>query len=85
MEMIEVISWLATILIIVSFLIDDIFWLRLMNLVGAWLWFIYAIVTNQPSILVLNLVIVGIQVWKIIGLLKLKKNKGYGIRRFKRL
>ena len=83
--MIEVISWLATILIIVSFLIDDIFWLRLMNLFGASLWFIYSIATNQPSILVLNLVIIGIQLWKIVGLLKINKNKGYGIRRFKRL
>jgi hypothetical protein len=73
MEIMEILGWVATIVIIVSFLIDDMLWLRLMNLIGASLWFIYAIITNQPSILVLNLVIIGIQLWKIIGLLKLNK------------
>jgi len=43
------------------------------------LWFIYAVFTNQPSLLFLNGVLIVIQIWKIIGLVK-QKNKGYGRR-----
>jgi len=38
------------------------------------LWFVYAIFTNQPSLLVLNGVLIVIQIWKILGLIK-NKNK----------
>ena len=79
MDILEIISWIATILIIVSFLIDDIIWLRAISMLGAMLWFIYAVFTNQPSLLFLNGVLIVIQIWKIIGLVK-QKNKGYGRR-----
>jgi len=72
--MLEIISWVATGLIIVSFLIDDILWLRAVSMLGAMLWFVYAVFTNQPSLLVLNGVLIVIQIWKILGLIK-NKNK----------
>jgi hypothetical protein len=71
--MLVVISWIATCFIIVSFLIDDIIWLRAVSMLGAMLWFIYAVFTNQPSLLFLNGVIIVIQIWKILGLMKNKK------------
>ena len=73
-NMLEIISWVATGLIIVSFLIDDILWLRAVSMLGAMLWFVYAVFTNQPSLLVLNGVLIVIQIWKIVGLIK-NKNK----------
>jgi|TARA_B110000305_G_scaffold161872_1_gene179158 hypothetical protein len=72
-NILEVISWIATGFIIVSFLINDILWLRAVSMLGAMLWFIYAVFTNQPSLLFLNGVLIVIQIWKILGLMKNKK------------
>lgn len=72
-NILEVISWIATGVIIVSFLIDNIIWLRAVSMLGAMLWFIYAVFTNQPSLLFLNGVLIVIQIWKILGLMKNKK------------
>ena len=72
-NILEVISWIATGFIIVSFLIDNIIWLRAVSMLGAMLWFIYAVFTNQPSLLFLNGVLIVIQIWKILGLMKNKK------------
>tara|TARA_R110000803_G_scaffold797_2_gene2763 strand:+ start:166 stop:393 length:228 start_codon:yes stop_codon:yes gene_type:complete len=72
-NILEVISWIATGVIIVSFLINDILWLRAVSMLGAMLWFIYAVFTNQPSLLFLNGVLIVIQIWKILGLMKNKK------------
>ena len=72
-NILEVISWIATGFIIVSFLINDILWLRAVSMLGAMLWFIYAVFTNQPSLLFLNDVLIVIQIWKILGLMKNKK------------
>jgi len=72
-NILEVISWIATGFIIVSFLINDILWLRAVSMLGAMLWFIYAVFTNQPSLLFLNGVLIVIQIWKILGLIKNKK------------
>jgi hypothetical protein len=72
-NILEVISWIATGVIIVSFLINDILWLRAVSMLGAMLWFIYAVFTNQTSLLFLNGVLIVIQIWKILGLMKNKK------------
>ena len=72
-NILEVISWIATGFIIVSFLINDILWLRAVSMLGAMFWFIYAVFTNQPSLLFLNGVLIVIQIWKILGLMKNKK------------
>ena len=72
-NILEVISWIETGFIIVSFLINDILWLRAVSMLGAMLWFIYAVFTNQPSLLFLNGVLIVIQIWKILGLMKNKK------------
>jgi len=72
-NILEVISWIATGVIIVSFLINDILWLRAVSMVGAILWCVYAVFTNQPSLYFLNGVLIVIQIWKILGLMKNKK------------
>lgn len=73
LEMLEIVGWSATAFVIFSFLINNMLWLRSVNLVGAFLWLLYGIIDVSYSIIFLNVVIVSIQIFKIIGLLKKPK------------
>jgi len=66
--MVEYIGWAATVAIVLSFLMNDLLKLRVTSLIGALLWLWYGIVTNIPSILFLNIIIVIIQIYKIYQL-----------------
>ena len=70
---IEILGWVATLVIIVSFLVNDIKTLRTFSLIGACMWVIYGFAIQSSSIVFLNLVIVGIQVYKLYKI-KLKKD-----------
>jgi len=74
LETIDLIGWLATTFVIVSFLINNMLWLRFVNLIGAILWLCYGIIDLSYSIIFLNVVIVSIQIFKIFSLMK-KNNK----------
>jgi hypothetical protein len=73
LEMLEIVGWSATAFVIFSFLINNMLWLRTVNLVGAFLWLVYGIIDLSYSIIFLNVVIVSIQTFKIIGLLQKTK------------
>jgi hypothetical protein len=73
LEMLEIVGWSATAFVIFSFLINNMLWLRTVNLVGAFLWLLYGIIDVSYSIIFLNVVIVSIQIFKIIGLLQKPK------------
>ena len=69
MELLEVVGWIATLIVISSFIINDMLRLRMVNLIGAICWLIYGILAVSSSIIFLNIVIVGIQsikIWKLI-------------------
>ena len=69
MALLEVVGWIATLIVISSFLINDMLRLRMVNLIGAFCWLIYGILAVSSSIIFLNIVIVGIQsfkIWKLI-------------------
>ena len=70
---IEILGWVATLIIIISFLVNDIKLLRTFSLFGALLWVVYGFVIQSSSIIFLNLVIVGIQIYKLYKI-KLKKD-----------
>jgi len=74
-ETMEVISWVATLMIIISFLIENMLWLRVVSLVGSLLWVTYAIASDQQSLVVLNGTLIIIQLWKIHKLIQLNKEK----------
>lgn len=59
----EIIGWIATVFIIISFLQKDILKLRLFSLLGAILWIIYGLLLNGTSIVFLNVIIVLIQLY----------------------
>ena len=75
MNYLEIVGWIATFVVIGSFLINDMLKLRSVNLIGATLWLIYGIIAGSFSIMFLNIVVMCIQVFKIRQLLKNKSEK----------
>jgi|TARA_B100000965_G_scaffold317360_1_gene277928 hypothetical protein len=73
MNLLEIVGWVATFVVIGSFLVNDMLKLRSINLVGATLWLIYGIIASSYSIMFLNIVVMSIQIFKISQLLKEKK------------
>lgn len=71
MNYLEIVGWIATFVVIGSFLINDMLKLRSVNLVGATLWLIYGIIAGSFSIMFLNIVVMCIQVIKIRQLIKI--------------
>ena len=65
MDTLDIVGWAATIFIIISFLINNMLWLRIINMVGAALWLTYGIIDTSYSIIFLNVIIVSIQFYKI--------------------
>ena len=70
MDTLDIIGWAAAIFVIISFLINNMLWLRIINMVGASLWLTYGIIDTSYSIIFLNVIIVSIQFFKIFLLLK---------------
>ena len=74
MNTLDVVGWAATLFIIISFLINNMLWLRIINMVGASLWLTYGIIDTSYSIIFLNVIIVSIQFYKISVILKPKSS-----------
>jgi len=71
----EIIGWIATVFIIISFLQKEIIKLRLFSLVGAILWTLYGLIGQSWSIVFLNVMIILIQVFWIVKLIRIKNKK----------
>ena len=72
MDTLDIVGWAATLFIIISFLINNMLWLRIINMVGATLWLTYGIIDTSYSIIFLNVIIVSIQFYKISVILRTK-------------
>jgi hypothetical protein len=72
MNYLEIVGWVATFVVIGSFLINDMLKLRSVNLVGATLWLVYGVIAGSLSIMFLNIVVMSIQIFKIRQLLNNK-------------
>ena len=72
MDTLNIVGWAATIFIIISFLINNMLWLRIIHMVGAALWLTYGIIDTSYSIIFLNVIIVSIQFYKISVILRTK-------------
>ena len=68
----EIVGWIATFVVIGSFLVNDMLKLRSINLMGATLWLIYGIIASSYSIIFLNVVVMSIQIFRRNQLLKNK-------------
>ena len=74
MNTLDMVGWAATLFIIISFLINNMLWLRIINMVGASLWLTYGIIDTSYSIIFLNVIIVSIQFYKISVILRTKNS-----------
>ena len=72
MNYLEIVGWIATFVVIGSFLINDMLKLRSVNLIGATLWLLYGIIAGSFSIMFLNIIVMCIQVFKIRQLMNKK-------------
>lgn len=73
MNTIELLGYLGTFFVVISFMVKDIFYLRVLNVIGAVLITIYAIIIKAWPVALLDGFIVLINLYHLI---KLKKEKG---------
>lgn len=71
---IEIVGWLATLLILYSFFLDGRK-MRVWNSIGAGIWVLYGLGTDSLSIIFLNGCVIGIHVWKLLSKRKQEKIK----------
>jgi hypothetical protein len=69
MEFIEIIGWIATTLILISFMFEGTK-LRVINTIGAVVWLYYGYEMGSSSIMFLNGTLIGIQSIKIYQIRK---------------
>jgi len=74
MEFIEIIGWVATLLILISFMFEGMK-LRVINTIGAVVWLYYGYEMGSSSIVFLNGTLIGIQSIKIYQIIKRQKSK----------
>ena len=70
----ELLGWVATVIILISFLFEGIS-MRIINGFGALLWMAWGIGVEQGSVVFLNAVIVLIHVFKILSIERRKNQK----------
>lgn len=57
MTVIDILGWVATGVIVVSFTVRDMWWLRIVNSFGTLLWLIYGGLKEDHPVLVVNVLI----------------------------
>ena len=70
MELHEIIGWIGNIFVILQFTMSDMKKLRVYGVIGASVWLIVAILINNISLMALNLIIIGIQVYHLYKIYK---------------
>lgn len=63
---IEAIGILATIFIVIAFMLDGELKIRVVDLIGASLFILYGMLVKSFSVVLLNFILVGVQTYKII-------------------
>lgn len=63
----EVVGMLGTVVLVVSLMLSDMYWLRVIGIISNALFIVYALMFTPilVSILVTNLIIVGVHVYKL--------------------
>jgi len=73
MELHEIIGWIGNIFVVLQFLMKDMKKLRIYGTIGASVWLIVAILIKNYSLMFLNIIIIGIQVYHLYYLIKEEK------------
>ena len=64
------IGFIATILTIVSFTFKKILTIRLVNVLGSFVWLVYGFYTKDHPVILVNISVILIQIWAIFFLIK---------------
>jgi len=72
MNWIEGLGYVATIVTLISMMVKDMVFLRVINSVGCLLWIGYGMLSESIPVLIVNTVILGIHIFKLI---ELKENE----------
>jgi len=68
MNWIEGLGYFATVVTLVSMMVKDMVYLRVINSVGCLLWIGYGLMTESIPVLMVNTIILGIHIFKLIEL-----------------
>lgn len=69
---IEILGYIATAFVVVSFLLNSILYLRIVNAIGAILYIAYGAMIDSMPVILLNLFITVVHIYQIM---KLKRNR----------
>jgi hypothetical protein len=68
MNWIEGLGYFATLVTLVSMMVKDMVYLRVINSVGCLLWIGYGLMSESIPVLMVNTIILGIHIFKLIEL-----------------
>ncbi len=68
MNWIEGLGYFATVVTLVSMMVKDMVYLRVINSVGCLLWIGYGMMSESIPVLMVNTIILGIHIFKLIEL-----------------
>ena len=68
MNWIEGLGYVATIVTLISMMVKDMVFLRVINSVGCLLWIGYGLLTESIPVLIVNTVILAIHIFKLVEL-----------------
>ncbi len=68
MNWIEGLGYVATIVTLISMMVKDMVYLRVINSVGCLLWIGYGMMSESIPVLMVNTIILGIHIFKLIEL-----------------
>ena len=71
---VEVLGLLATLLVVVSFLFQSVVLIRVVNMLGAVLFVAYGLLIHSPSVAIVNMVVIVVQVLQLVKLWRKARN-----------
>lgn len=71
---VEVLGLLATLLVVVSFLFQSVVLIRVVNMLGAVLFVAYGLLIHSPSVAIVNIVVIVVQVLQLVKLWRKARN-----------
>jgi len=62
---IDYFGYFSSAVIVIAFMVNDIFWLRVFNIIGCSLFIIYGFLLTAYPVIVLNLLVISINLYKL--------------------
>ncbi len=62
----EIIGWIGSIVLLISFIPKNVKLIRILNSVGCLIWVLYGFITKAPSVYVMNFLILGLNIFQLI-------------------